>query len=280
VKINRKIYNAQKIKHLLFILSMAFIFLSVNSGIVNAEASDSAKINFLIQRGATQDILEKLSQERLDSLYDKVVEEDLYCKAYETVIKETPSMARRSIDLSELELVCLADFYIRSDNTVSWAVVEYQGKWAEGKPYIWGEDVVTFNWDSDKFICDFSEFYSEYYIYGDENTAHTAYFIENPAQAALQGLGYYVNLQRFDYKSYEMIKHAIRYRGFHGVIDLAPSDTVVANKNMYLGTTLKYAHNKNPLPISISVSITGVNVAIKESVLVDAIDASFAFALE
>lgn len=280
---NKDICSTSRKKHLLLVFFIIFIIFGLNSRIADAEVSDSVKIDFLVQRGASQEVLEKLSQKRLDKIYNEVVEEDLYCKSYkQNVIKEIPSdsIMRGVIEPSELNLICIADFYVRNDNTISRAVVEYEGKWEEGRPYIWAEDAVTFNWDSNKFLCEFAEFYSEYYLYSDEQSAHTAYYIENPAYAALQGLGYYVDLRRFDNVSYETISHAIQHRGFYGIIDFVPSDTIVANANTYFGTTLNYAHNKNPLPVSISVSIAGVNVAIEESVLVDTIGQNFAFKLE
>lgn len=276
---SRKIYKTGKV---FLVLSMFFIFLGVNSAVVNAEVSDSAKIDFLVQRGASQSILDRLPSEKLDDLYSQVIEEDLYCKPCEP-IEEVPSspITRGAIEPSDLKLESFANVYVNSDNSIRLIFLEYEGKWAEGKPLLWHEDVVTANWKSSKFDCSFTEFYSEYYVYGDENSAHTAYYIESPAYAALQGVGYYVDLSRFDYDSYPTIASQIQNRGFYGLIELIPNTPVMEDKNEYLGVTVNYAHNINPLPISIGLVIGGVSVEIDDSIIgtYDTIGDSFSFQL-
>lgn len=262
-------------------LMIALILTSINA---NAEVSNSEKITFLVQKGATEKILEKLPQDKLDTIYNRVLEEDLTCKSYtNTVTKEIPSdcLTRGAIDPSEIELKCTADFYVKSNNTISWAVLSYQGKWDDGKPFVKSTDGVTFNWDSNKFVCDLTEFYAEYYPVFDDKYAYVAYSIDNPSQAALQGLAYYLDLSKISSTGNPNLPDTdAKNIGFSGIVELMPNDTIVANKNTYFGVTLNYAHNKNPLPVGLSFNVKGVNIAIDSGALVDTIGEHFSFKLE
>lgn len=267
-----------------FFCCSAILIIALHFSCINADAgiSDSEKINCLVEKGATKEILEKIPQDKLDDFYNKVIEGNLNCKSYsQKVVKEIPSdkLTRGAIDPSEIELSCTADFYVNSDNNVSWAVLSYKGKWADGKPYILGEDAVAFNWDSNKFVCDYTEFYAEYYKYLDDDFAYTAYSVDNPAQAALQGIAYYLDLSEIS-TSTGNISIDIKNRGFFGIVELMPTDTVKADNNTYMGTTLNYAHNKNPLPASLSFNFKGVNIGIDSDSLTDTIGQNFSFRLK
>ena len=237
----------------LFLISTFFL-----SSMTSVEASDSQvteaeKINFLKNKGTTDEALTSYTPKQIDDLYDTLYGQDAHFSGFDSKIVEVAeanSDERENISTTKLQLM-IGTYDLVSNGIVKGVDVSIGYKWLKD-PMIHLTDALTFSWDNNTFYDD------GFYATANCNVDGVPILLENinaPALAGSSSFGWYSTI------SQPQSGPADYFYGGAQVL-LRPKTPFSSSATLHSKLYLTYAHQKLGGSISFGLSSSGPNIGV------------------